>query len=144
VNREVRLRNAADAAAGFVLDPPEVSDLCVHAELFMAWSGDLVQAAIDREDPVAINQAKIFLVDRYFGWLDSIPKRHRSLTGRYGHVCVAHVFEGMYRRLRAVELDLRPPPLAIAPPPPPQIIREEPRRRLDGMLIGDIDDDEFR
>jgi hypothetical protein len=142
MSRDRRLQNAADAAAGFVLDTPEVMDLCDHAETFLAWAGDLVKAAVDRGGSVALNQAKLFLLDRYFGWVDSIPKRHRSRLGRTSHVCVTQVFEAMYRKLRSAELDLSPPPLAVEPPPP-RIIRDVPRGRLDGLLIGDIDDDEF-
>ncbi len=93
--------------------------LCAFAEHFLEWAEDLAAEATDGSDQVAVNQAKVQLLDRYFEWRATVPKTHRNRVSESGHTCIFHVFEGTYYVLRAVELSLTPPLLFIPEPPPP-------------------------
>jgi len=120
-------------------------NLCEPASAFSTWADGLVEAAVQKQTVVAIHQAVLLLTQRYFTWRDSVPKRHRMLSGvNGGHICIFAVFEAYYRRLREAELALEPPPLAVAPVVPlaPRTIPATPQRtRFDGLLIGDLEPD---
>src|SRR4051812_6758926 len=96
---------------------------CPYAEKFNQWTETLyasVGHAVKQDNAsaaVAVNQAKVLLVDRYFEWRMAAPKAHRNRTGE-GHICLFHVFDETYRPLRATELSL-PPPLLFLPQPSP-------------------------
>jgi hypothetical protein len=142
MSRQRRLENAAAALEDFSLDPFDgMPDLCESADLFFDWTDELCDAAAKPESVVAVNQALVLLVNRYFTWRDSLPKRHRSKSGRLKHACVDEVFEIAYRRLRKIELTLSPPPLAVPPRPVLPPIRGEPKERVDGILVGRTDPD---
>lgn len=87
--------------------------LCDHAEDFSAWAEDLVAKVKTEPDQVAVNQAKVQLIDRYFDWRSTVPKSHRNRISETGHTCIFHVFEKTYQALRAIELSLKTTPLVI-------------------------------
>ena len=131
---------AADLWGEF--SPQAPSPYCPYATKFKQWTETLYasvgQAVQDDSSgaAVAVNQAKVLLVDKYFEWRSAAPKAHRNRTGE-GHICLFHVFDETYRTLRAVELSLTPPLLFLPPPPaepPPQ-----PVYKLTGIPLGDIE-----
>ena len=110
----IRLENARASVEDFTLTPPEDgADFCEGAERFFGWAEELCAAVEERESVVAVNQALVLLVKRFFSWGDNLPRRHRSRNGRQKHVCVFEVFEVAYRRLRELELTISPPPLRV-------------------------------
>lgn len=116
----------------------ECRSVCEYAEAFLEWAeGELADALRD-PDVVTINQAKLQLQDKYFSWLEVLPKRdHRQrTTTRPGHICVVHVYEEVYHLLRNAELSLTPPPLYIPPPPPPPPAPPQ----IAGIFIGEQGD----
>lgn len=129
-----RIRDAVAQAAGFNFEFDEVPDYCEYAEDFARWAEALAEAAVQKHMDVALNQAKVLLLDRYYEWLNSIPRRHHSLTGRLSHPCIDVVFDLTYRRLRHAELRMSPPPLAV----PPTQSRAEPILPLLGTRFGDV------
>jgi hypothetical protein len=100
--------------------PEEQPDWCVFAFAFSDWIERLNQEIVT-DDPtvVAVNQAKVLLIDKYFEWRSIVPKNHRNRIGEVGHTCIFHVFEQGYERLRAIELALMPPLLFSPPKPAP-------------------------
>lgn len=97
---------------------------CAYATKFKIWGDTLcasVGQAVQQDSAraaVAINQAKVLLVDKYFEWRAAAPKAHRNYTGE-SHSCLFHVADETYRTLRAIELSVTPP-LLFLPPAPPQ------------------------
>jgi ribosome-associated toxin RatA of RatAB toxin-antitoxin module len=94
-----------------------VEGLCDYAEAFLEWAEEVVADATTDSNLVAVNQAKVRLIDKYFEWRATVPKTHRNRVNDSGHACIFHVFEKTYQVLRATELSLRPPPLYIPEPP---------------------------
>lgn len=82
---------------------------CVFAQQFAQWAENLVTDAGGSLSLVAIQQAKIQLLDKYFEWRASVPKNHRDRVGSSGHYCIFQVFVSAYDTLRMVELSLTPP-----------------------------------
>jgi hypothetical protein len=107
-------------------------DYCAYARQFAEWTAELAARATQYADAVAINQAKVQLVDKYFEWRAYVPKAHRLRTGRRaGHTCIFHVFVEAYHALKVAELALTPPLLFLPEtPPPPQIA---------GIFLGETD-----
>jgi hypothetical protein len=99
---------------------------CAYAARFKQWTETLCASVGEAarygnaKAAVAVNQAKVLLVDKYFEWRAAAPKAHRNRTGE-GHTCLFHVFDETYRTLRAIELSLTPPLLFLPPPPPPRV-----------------------
>src|SRR6266542_3735140 len=93
--------------------------LCPFAESFSKWAEELVGRTLHMPSVVAINQAKILLLDKYFEWRSYVPRKHRVIVGQQsGHICIFQIFEQNYERLKLVELSLTPPMLFIPAPPP--------------------------
>jgi hypothetical protein len=117
----------------------EGPNLCVYAHKFNTWAQELCVGATNDPSIVSINQAKVLLVDKYMEWRSFVPKRHRTYTG-HAHICIFHVFEITYDRLKVVELSLSPPMLFLpsppVPPPPPP-----PPPQIAGVFIGEIEDE---
>jgi len=111
----------------------EPVNLCRHARAFSDWADWATQVLGLNNNPniVAVNQAKVLLVDKYFEWYSVVPKRHRHRLGNRGHTCIFQVFLQVYQQLKALELSLTPPMLFLPspPPPPPQIA---------GIFIGEV------
>ena len=110
----------------------EPARLCRYAEAFSDW---VVQALDVSQNPniVAVNQAKVLLVDKYFEFFSVAPKQHRYHFSPSGHVCIFQVFIEFYQRLKTIELSLTPPMLFLpAPPPPPP-----PPPQIAGIFIGE-------
>lgn len=123
------------------LPEPEIekpSNLCVYAQQFDAWAQELCVGSVRNLSVVSLNQAKVLLLDKYMQWKASVPKRHRAYTasGPNSHICIYHVFETAYDRLRVLELSLTPPmlflPLPPLPPPPPP-----PAPQVMGIFLGE-------
>ncbi len=136
---------AGDSFEGIWNDPPFVvsvsadpsSDACVFAVQLQAWIDATFERSLDALDLVSINHSKLFLLDRFFQFRASLPRRHRpSSGGRNGHTCIFEVFEAAYNHLRVLELSLAPPPIVTVRPRKPQ-----PRNRLDALIIGDLEPD---
>jgi len=107
----------------FQFGEPE-PNLCPYAQRFSTWAEELLTGLAGERNVVSVNQSKVLLLDKYFEWRSAVPKSHRYHLGRAnGHVCIFHVFETAYERLKVLELSLTPPLLFLPapPPPPPQI-----------------------
>lgn len=100
-------------------------DVCLFAQQFKAWFQRTCQAAIDEPDLIAINQAKLRLIDHYFDLRSYVPRSHRNRMGERGHSCIFHIFERGYAALRLAEFNLAKPSIflpdkpALLPVPPP-------------------------
>lgn len=128
-----RVQAAKAAAASFSLDREDGPDYCEFAYDFARWSEELFDQVLAKPSVIAVNQAKVLLLDKYYMWFNSIPRRHSSMTGRLSHICVDVVFDEGYRRLRRLELRLAPPPIeAVRKAPAP-----EPTVPLLGVRFGD-------
>lgn len=99
----------------------EPVELCRYARSFSDWAVQVLD--VSQDSIVALNQAKVLLVDKYFEYFSIVPKRHRYHFSPRGHVCIFQVFLEFYQRLKARELALSPPMLflPVPPSPPPQI-----------------------
>lgn len=117
----------------------EVPKICSYAKKFQEWATKLCSDATSSYHQVAINQAKIFLVDRYYEWRTVVPRDHRYYIGgaRAGaHICIFQVFEDAYGQLRLAELGIDPPLLSLpAPPPPPE--PPPPPPQIAGIFLGE-------
>lgn len=107
---------------------------CDYAAEFSEWADELC-SVIDDPDVVAVNQAKVLLMDKYFEWRSIVPKNHRNKTSPVGHLCIFHVFEKAYILLKVAELSLTPPMLFLPPPPPPP----PPPPQIAGIYLGEFD-----
>lgn len=121
------------AEQGSTLPQFTPDDRCAHAKAFEAWAAAVCRRATEQETALAINQAKLVLLDAYFSWRVSVPNAHRDRTSARGHRCIWHVFLDCYTTLRQAELALAPPPFS-----PPPTLPSEPG----GIFIGDLHDDE--
>src|SRR5687767_9305832 len=112
--REVMDRDKADEYLWGDFSPSPQPQPCAYALRFKKWAEALclsVGEAVRQDGAgavVAVNQAKVLLVDKYFEWRAAAPKAHRNRTGE-GHTCLFHVMDETYRTLRAIELSLTPP-----------------------------------
>ena len=97
--------------------------ICAAAQQFQQWTETLCTSVVkagrydNASAAVAVNQAKLLLLDKYFEWRAAVPKSHRNRTGE-GHTCLYHVFVETYQTLRVIELSLTPPLLFLPPAPP--------------------------
>src|SRR5687768_7923552 len=96
---------------------PAAAQACSFARQYEQWVGGLVRPLQSTSSPLAVNQAKLLLTDKYFAWRAVVPASHRNRLAPVGHRCIFHVFLETYERLLALELALTPPPLT---PPPAQ------------------------
>jgi hypothetical protein len=103
--------------------------ICTAAHQFQQWA-DALCAEVARiaqksndNGVVAVNQAYVKLLIRYFDWRNAVPKVHRTHIGATGHTCLFDVFERAYMHLRVIELSLSPPMLYLPASPPPRIPR---------------------
>jgi hypothetical protein len=103
--------------------PQAPTTACVYYREFKNWA-DTLCAAVGRDVQkqgagavVAVNQAYVLLLTKYFDWRLAAPKAHRNYSGE-GHLCLFHCFDETYRTLRAIELSLTPPLLLLPPPTP--------------------------
>ena len=112
-------------------------NLCVYALQFKKWTDDLIQFPND-PDLLDIYKAKLNLLDKYFDWYHSVPKRHRFYIGDRGHICIFQVFVMAFHELRTVELSLKPFPL-IAPPQPDV----SDQLKIFGLPLGSLDNREY-
>jgi len=107
---------------------------CAYAKQYLASAEDLCARLgalqSDTERLVAINQAKVRLLDRYYDWKAVVPKAHRIHLGEQGHRCLYLVLCQTYERLRALELSITPPLLFLPEPPSPPV-------QVAGIFLGE-------
>ncbi|HZT34608.1 MAG TPA: hypothetical protein VFA15_01715 [Nitrososphaera sp.] len=98
---------------------------------------ELVGRTLAEPDHIKINQAKVMLLDKYYEWKITIPKRHAKQ-----HLCILDVLDEAYQSLKAAELALTPPQLYL--PEPPKKTRKKkddddsPRTSILGEIINDF------
>lgn len=122
--------------ADYTLEPVEAEEAldayCEDAKAFYRWTQSNLEEHLRRHnDAVGINQGMLMLVKQYFRWRGCVSKPHRNQIGDRGHICIFHVFEAAYQRLRRAELALNPPMLFLPPPhkqPSPTL--------LEGTILG--------
>lgn len=117
----------------------EDDDLCIYAQRFALWADGLYQEEAERPTQMGVNQKMLLLAKKYFEWRTVVPKSHKDRIGERSHVCIFHIFERSYYRLKVLELSLNPPLLYLPPPPaaPTQVIRE-----VSGVYLGEFLDDQ--
>lgn len=81
---------------------------------------------------VSVNQKKLQLLDKYFEYRNFVSKSHRDYRGNH-HICLWHVFEEYYNKLKVIELSITPPMLYIPLPPPPPL----PPPQIGGIIFGE-------
>ena len=108
---------------------PDEPEVCRYAQAFSGWAAQALDLG-EEPNVVAVNQAKVLLVDKYFDYFSVVPKRHRYHSSPRGHICIFQVFLQYYQQLRALELSLTPPMLFLPPPPPPP-------PQIAGIFIGE-------
>ena len=120
----------------FVFGETQEQPYCTAAAAFAQWANELVDRTSQNPGAVSVNQAKVLLVDRYWAWYATVPKRHQNHIGhRDTHVCIFQVFAESYARLRALELSITPPRIVEQPalPPPPVA-------RIPALILGELED----
>lgn len=147
---EERLRAAEQVMASIPPPPPPPrptppgQQLCPSARTFADWCDTLVSASITKGDLIALNQAKLQLLDRYILWRVNVQVRHQVFPRpNASHVCIFAVFESAYHRLQEAVLGLDPSPLVYPPspvPPPPPSPRYT---EVNGIVVAEILDEEF-
>src|SRR5687768_8135942 len=75
------------------------SNYCAPAQQFAQWAENLVVDVGDSLSLLAIQQAKVQLLDKYFEWRAYVPKSHRDRLGASGHYCIFQVFASAYDTL---------------------------------------------
>ena len=118
----------------FQAEPPDAP--CAFAKQFQNWVDTTFGEVLQEGDFTSLVQCKLFLLDRYFQFRASMPRRHRAPSpGRSGHTCIFEVFEASYNQLRFLELSLAPPPFAR---PAPHVRMPSP---ASSVLVGEIEPD---
>ena len=112
--------------------PQDAIRWCPYARKFAKWAATLVETS-NQPRLVAVNQAKVLLLDKYFEWRSYVPKGHRNHVGAGGHRCIYQVLEQTYEKLKVIELSLTPPLLFLPPPPPPP-------PQIAGIFLGGLED----
>jgi hypothetical protein len=105
---------------------------CVYAHHFWEWATQLTTGVAKNPNVVAVNRAKITLMDKYFEWRNSVSRSHRDRLGNTSHTCIYQVFVDAHDQLRVVELSLTPPPLYL-----PEAIEEAEPDEVTGIFIGE-------
>ena len=105
---------------------------CKHAAEFAQWAQEQIERARENPTAISINQAKLFLLDRYWDWYASVGSRHQKHIGqRNSHTCIFQVFAESYAQLRALELSTTPPPITE-----PSSAPREPMAQIPGLVLG--------
>jgi len=115
---------------------------CIYAQHFATWADTLYQEEVSGPTHIGINQKMLLLTKRFFEWRASVPKAHRDRISGRGHICIFHIFERTFHRLRVLELSLTPPMLFLPPPPPPPPAQVTKVYKFDSFPIGEVEDDE--
>ena len=123
-----------DQVEPFQLEEPSPKEImqarmCGYAREFYDWVEEWILPI--EGNLIAINQAKVILLDKYMEWRSFVPKLHVEYTSERGHTCIFHIFIQASEFLQVAELRIRKPMLFIPPPPPPQ----PPGPKLDGPMI---------
>lgn len=116
----------------FIVMPEAIENSCLYARGFSSWGNQLIKE-ITEPNIVAVNQAKLQLLDKYFEWYRYVPRAHRLRAGTKGHICVFQVFESAYERLKVLELSLTPPMLFL----PTVVSPINAHAQIVGLFIGE-------
>jgi hypothetical protein len=92
-----------------------IPHLCIYAQKFAQWAGELCINVAKNPHTVFVNQAKVMLVNQYFEWRNVVPAAHRNYLSNRGHFCIFQVFEEAFSRLQVVQLSISPPPMSFPP-----------------------------
>ena len=69
--------------------PSKEPSLCSFAASFSEWADALLDRTLNDPDVVAINQAKVLLLDRFFDYQNYVPRKHRTGGNpNGGHTCI--------------------------------------------------------
>lgn len=113
---------------------PAPPALCVHAQRLVEFAEQLYRQLRDKPQPIAFNQARLLLTDRYMALRSAAPRSHQNHLGRRGHRCLFPVFIDAYEQIRALELSTAPPALALpAKTPKPQFAAPP------GIYLGEVE-----
>ncbi len=96
---------------------PAPPPLCEDAQRLSDYAEQLNHQLQAKPNPIAFDQARLMLTDRYMALRTSAPRAHQNHLGRRGHRCLYPVFIDAYAQLRALELSTAPPALAVPPKP---------------------------
>jgi hypothetical protein len=123
--------------------------ICAAANQFQQWAAvlctEVARIAQQSNDDgiIAVNQAYVRLITKYFDWRSAVPKAHRNCISETGHTCIFQIFERAYQQLRVIELSLTPPllfpPSAPAAPmlPAPPVVYS-----IAGISLAEKEDEE--
>jgi hypothetical protein len=94
---------------------------CDAAAAFAGWL-TLLQDAVNKTKiehrAIALRQAKLQLMDRWWAMRQAQPKPHRDrLANKAGAPCIYQLFLAAVSWLLTEELAVEPPPLAVPPKP---------------------------
>lgn len=121
-------------------DEIERGDQCEYARHFATWAKKTCQKAVQEPSLISLNRAMLLLIKKYFEWRESVPPKHRHQIGETGHVCIFHILERAYHRLKVEELALTPPML-FEPVQPPAPVYVTKKYEL-SFPLGEIEDEE--
>jgi len=120
-----------------IRDPSDLAGPCPYAVQFQAWVDALLERRLANANRVTINQLKLQIQDRYFGWRERVPVAHRHIGGSgRGHLCLFAVFERAINELQQLELALDPPSIVEIISAP-----SAPRQQIDGFVVGELEPD---
>jgi hypothetical protein len=111
----------------------EKEDQCVYAQHFALWADALYQDEVRTPTTIGINQKMLLLTKKYFEWRAAVPKAHRDRVGERSHICIFHIFERTFHRLKVLELSLTPPMLFLPTPPPAPVVQA-----IAGITLGEV------
>jgi hypothetical protein len=129
----------------FVYDPTKELERqlpCAFARTLHAWVEVLFEKHLDGADQVRLNQLKLVIQDKFFELQVRVPSDHRQEDDREpDHPCLFSTYARAIEVLHERELDLEPP--ALAPPiqSPPASPKRKRRGPLDGLILGDKDEE---
>jgi hypothetical protein len=110
-------------------------DYCAFSLRYRAWAMELVRSTLAEPNHIAINQAKVMLLDKYYEWKTAIPRNHRRR-----HLCILDVLDEAYQTLKAAELALTPPQLYLPAPSKRERKKKEPPDEPTGSILGELMD----
>jgi hypothetical protein len=113
------------------LDLPEAPDnMCQYARALSDSASKVRELGLS-SDIVAVNQAKLLLLEKYFEFFCIVPRQHRYHLSPRGHKCIFQVFIELYSLIKSHELSSLSPPMLFEPPPPP------PPPQIAGIFLGE-------
>jgi hypothetical protein len=110
---------------------------CDAAAAFAGWLTllqDAVNNAKIEHRAIALRQAKLQLMDRWWAMRQAQPKNHRDrVANKNGDPCIYQLFLAGVSWLLTQELAVEPPPLAV----PPKTVRQNLYPPIRGIYLGE-------